>query len=108
MAQVTHANRKGTAADAAKHSTGYAANGESQHTRHAAQPSQAARFDRAPIRTHGRHTLAEQISECERRMEWMEAQLRVTDQKCAREKLHRDIRIKGQFLTRLLIERDGE
>ena len=108
MAHVRRANKGISAADLANVAPGYAASGESEHSRRSARPHDSARFSGVPVRTRGRHTLDRQIAECERRIEWMECELKIEDDPRRRQKLLSDLAIRGRFLTKLLVERNGQ
>lgn len=108
MAQVRRANKGTSSADLANVAPGYVASGESEHSRRSARPHASARFGGAPVRMRGRHTLDQQIAECERRIDWMECEQKIEDDPRRREKLLSDLTIRGRFLTKLLIERDGQ
>jgi hypothetical protein len=88
---------------------GYTSNGEGQYSRHSAQPHENVRLKINPrYRIRGEHTLAQQIRETETRINWMECELRIETDKTKRERLAHDLGIRGRFLTKLMIERDGE
>ena len=108
MAHIRKSNRHGTADDAAKHASGFSANGESVFTRRSARADASARFNRAPLQWHGRRSLAELIAESERKVEWLEAELAIEDSPRRKAKLAQDLQIRGRFLTKLIVERDGQ
>lgn len=108
MAHIKRANRGTSAADLANVAPGYVASGESEHSRRAARPAASARFAGTPIRARGRHTLGQQIRECERRIDWTECELEIESDPKRKAKLAQDLQIRGKFLTKLIIERDGQ
>lgn len=109
MAHVRQANRFGRPHELAEHDEAFSASGESMYSRRVAKAGANFKFDRPPRRIRGRkHTPAELITECERRLEWMEAELRIETDPTRKAKLAKDISIRGTFLTRLLAERDSQ
>lgn len=109
MAHIRQANRFGGSADLTKVESGYVASGEGQHSRRVANGKAPLQFaGRASSKTPGEHTLHELIGETERRIEWMECELKIETRPKRRAKLTKDIEIKGKFLTRLLAERDSD
>lgn len=108
MAHNRLANKHGTPAEIAGHSEGYVATGESMHTRSVARGKTPLRFaTRAPNKTPGYHSLHQLIGECERRIEWIECELKIETRPMRRAKLARDLEIRGKFLTRLLLEAES-
>jgi hypothetical protein len=106
MARVRLANRKGTAEELSLSSVGLSASGESQWSRNAAHA--APSVNPRPVRFHGRHTLAQQIAECERRIAHMECELKLCErsEKDKRDRLNHDLGIRMRFLTKLYLEKD--
>lgn len=107
MAHVKLANTNRRRNDDLEASPGYAPSGESIFSRHSAGSVPQVHFKRGPIKTAGRHTLAQQIAECENRIKFMEVELRLEGPSRRRDRLIRDLDIRYRFLTKLLIERDG-
>lgn len=108
MAHNRLANKHGTPAEIAGHSEGYTASGEGEYSRRASHGKHAFRFvGRGPRKVPGKHSLDELITECERRLEWTEAELKIETDPQRRIKLARDLEIRGKFLTRLLLEREA-
>lgn len=108
MAHVRQANRFGKAEEVAGNSAGYTASGEGEYSRKSAHAKHSFKFSgRGPRKTPGKHSLDELITECERRLEWTECELKCENDPQRRIKLTRDLEIRGKFLTRLLIEREA-
>jgi hypothetical protein len=102
---LKRSNRGITSADLAEHSP-FPADGVSQYSHEAS--NNAPRINPfKPVRFHGRHTLAQQIAECERRIAHMECELRLCErsEKDKRDRLNHDLAIRYRFLTKLMIER---
>ncbi len=108
MSNVRRANRGTSSRDLAEQSTtAYPSDGVGDFTHeHArAQPH----FKIGPIRHHGfGKPLALQISECEKRIDFMECELRITDDAKKRARLQHDLGIRMRFLTKLLLEQDPD
>ena len=87
---------------------GYTRDGESEFTRHSAQPHENTRFKVNPrFRFRGSHTLAEQIRECESRIKFMECEQRIETDPRKLKRLAHDLGIRYRFLTKLLLEKEG-
>lgn len=83
-------------------SSGYAPNGESIFTRHAATAQHSKMKTSArPPDLRGRRTLAEQIAEQDWKLRNLRAELLVEDNPERRRKIEANIAIKREFLARL-------
>ena len=101
---------RGTPAELAGFSTGYASSGESQFTRRISGGA-APRFSGSPPRVRGagiERTLTEKIGYEGARLRKLRIDIDLETNPTRRAKLERDEDIKANFLARLIAERNGE
>lgn len=98
--------RTGTARDLADHGVGYTANGESEHSRRAAQPGSnvTLRSGAGLLNIKGRRTVELNLACNEVEVLRMKAALCTETNPTRRQKLVKNLEIKGAFCERLRAE----